>query len=408
MIEPNNPEIDTERLRQRLAHDMEQAQHRPYRIHPAPRSPSAAPSAWQLIHKVFDLPWVGPRLRHITRRIRGARLKERLRERPLLGPVLRWGWAILHVVRLRDDLLRTQGRLEDLNAQLQSHLSLQRQAIATLEQGMTALERRLTEKLTDKADLDELRRLRREVIHLQHAAPAAPKTVETPAPSPDTGDLPSDFYLDFEDRFRGAFEAIQARQAKYLPLIREAQAGTPSHPVLDLGCGRGEWLDLLRREGLEAQGVDSNDRMLAACRELGLNVHHADALAYLRSLEDDALGAITGFHIAEHLPFNTLIALFDEAWRVLKPGGLLLLETPNPENLQVGAHTFYMDPTHRHPLPPALLEFLAQARGYTHVEIQRHHPYPLWDPTQAENEAQATLQRLIFGPQDYALIARKP
>ena len=178
-------------------------------------------------------------------------------------------------------------------------------------------------------------------------------------------------YASFEDRFRGTRADIKQRAAIYLPFVRAAKAGTTNSPVVDLGCGRGEWLEVLRDEGLFGRGVDTNRVFLRACQEMNLDVTGSDALEYLRDLKPNSVGAVTSFHLIEHLPMKVLIAMIDETLRVLKPGGIVVLETPNPENLQVGACNFYTDPTHRNPMPPVLTESLLELRGFVNPVIVR-------------------------------------
>jgi SAM-dependent methyltransferase len=171
------------------------------------------------------------------------------------------------------------------------------------------------------------------------------------------------FYVAFEDQFRGSREDILNTLKVYLPLIQEAQVGTPESSILDVGCGRGEWLELLRESGYTARGIDINRVMLEQCRSRGLEVVEADVIDYLRTLPDSSLGAVTGFHIIEHLSFETLVQLFDETVRVLKPGGLVIFETPNTRNILVGSGDFYRDPTHKNPIHPDTISFLAKSRG---------------------------------------------
>lgn len=178
-------------------------------------------------------------------------------------------------------------------------------------------------------------------------------------------------YVAFERQFRGAPELIEARVEPYLEVLREANVGGLEQPVLDLGSGNGEWLDVLRGHGFSGRGVDSNRMFVDLCRGRGLDVTHGDALEYLRSLPDGSVGAITAMHVAEHLPFQVLIQLLDEAHRVLCVGGVIALETPNPENVLVGSHYFYMDPTHRNPIPPEALRWLVEARGFQRTRIER-------------------------------------
>ena len=180
-------------------------------------------------------------------------------------------------------------------------------------------------------------------------------------------------YVVFENKFRGTREDIKNRQEVYLPYIEKVNAGTVDTPILDVGCGRGEWLELLKENGYIAKGIDLNRVMIEQCRELGYEVIEAEVLEYLLKQEANSFKVITGFHIIEHLPHQILIDLFDQCFRVLQPGGMIVFETPNPENLVVGACNFYYDPTHRNPLPPDLTRFIAEQRGFENIEILRLH-----------------------------------
>ncbi|HEY1150376.1 MAG TPA: class I SAM-dependent methyltransferase, partial [Pseudoduganella sp.] len=163
------------------------------------------------------------------------------------------------------------------------------------------------------------------------------------------------FYRAFEDRYRGSRDTIKQRLRAYAPFLAALRGDASAPRALDLGCGRGEWLELLGEEGFAARGIDLDEGMLAACHERGLNVEQKDALAALREAPTASLSLVSSFHLVEHLPFDLVRELIAEALRALQPGGLLIMETPNPENLTVGATSFYMDPTHLHPLPPSLL-----------------------------------------------------
>ncbi len=216
-----------------------------------------------------------------------------------------------------------------------------------------------------------------------------------------------DFYRAFEDRHRGSRETIQERQRAYLPFLRDLAAAWPKAGVSDVGCGRGEWLELLRSEGIRAQGVDLDEGMLAACRERGLDVRRGDAIAFLQSLPDASQLAVSGFHIAEHLPFAMLHLLVAQALRVLVPGGVLILETPNPENLVVGTSSFYLDPTHERPLPWQLLSFLAEHHGFERVKTLRMQESAHLAARVARHEALSLMDVLGGASPDYAIVAQK-
>ena len=214
----------------------------------------------------------------------------------------------------------------------------------------------------------------------------------------------NNFYKAFEDQHRGSRETIKSRLAVYMPFIQKIQEVHPNATALDLGCGRGEWLELLKDHQLSASGIDLDDGMLSACRSRGLNVQTGDAIAHLKSLPADSLSIVSGFHIAEHLSLGDLEALIKEALRVLKPAGLLILEAPNTENLVVGTSSFYLDPTHQRPLPSALLSFLVGYLGFTRSKVLGvQESVPL-----REEHGPASLFAVLSGVSpDYAVIAQK-
>jgi O-antigen chain-terminating methyltransferase len=216
-------------------------------------------------------------------------------------------------------------------------------------------------------------------------------------------------YAALEDEFRGSRQEIKERLSIYVPKLTEAGIGGESMPILDVGCGRGEWLELLREQQLQAAGVDLNRVVLAMCRERGLPVMEAEAIEHLRSLPEASLGAVTAFHVIEHLALPQLLDLLDASRRALKPGGVAIFETPNPNNVFVSSRYFYLDPTHRHPIPPLLGRFLAEARGFERVEILELHPWPEEHrvDTRTGGDVAARFNQCFYGPQDYAIIGWK-
>lgn len=210
------------------------------------------------------------------------------------------------------------------------------------------------------------------------------------------------FYRAFEDRFRGSREVIKGRLRAYLPFIEPIAALRPGARALDLGCGRGEWLEILGQARVSARGVDSDSEMLRGCRESGLKVEQADALQALRGLPDASEDIVSGFHLAEHLAFADLQELVRDAKRVLSPGGLLILESPNPENPSVGGASFYLDPTHVRPIPPALLAFLAEHHGFARVKVLR-----LQEHAELHDRPPTLLEVITGASPDYAVVAQK-
>ena len=213
--------------------------------------------------------------------------------------------------------------------------------------------------------------------------------------------LDDEMSLAFMDKFRGSQEEVKAKQAIYLPYVNQALEQSKGEKILDIGSGRGEWLGLLRDNGCKGSGVDMNRVLVEQCKNAGLDVHCADGLTYLQAQPAQSYAVITGFHIVEHLPLQTLLALFDECFRVLSPGGIAIFETPNPENLVTGACDFYFDPTHLKPLPPMTLHFLLEARGGRDAQIIRCHPN---DDIRVDDK---TVAAYLSGPRDYSVLAWK-
>lgn len=214
------------------------------------------------------------------------------------------------------------------------------------------------------------------------------------------------FYTAFENQFRGEREDILDRLKVYLPLLEEAKVGTSELPILDVGCGRGEWLELLRDAGYTATGLDHNRVMVDYCRAKEFEVVEGDVISYLRTLPDLSLGAVTGFHLIEHLPFPVLIRFFNEVVRVLKPGGLAIFETPNPKNIVVGACNFYADPTHKNPLFPDTIQFILESQGLSKVKILYLNPVE-GSPFNQEDASWQLLHNWFFCARDYAVVGYK-
>ena len=173
-------------------------------------------------------------------------------------------------------------------------------------------------------------------------------------------------YASFEDVFRGPEERVRQLLELYVELLRGHA------PVLDVGCGRGELLSLLREAGIEARGVDTDEGMVTRARRLGLDVEHDDGIAYLDRVEPASLGAVTAIHVVEHLPYDQLDRLFAAARTALRPGGLLVAETINPHSLSA-FKTFWVDPTHRGPVFPEVARTLALIHGFGSAEIIHPH-----------------------------------
>jgi O-antigen chain-terminating methyltransferase len=244
---------------------------------------------------------------------------------------------------------------------------------------------------------ERLARLERRGSAAGQSGAPAPATV---AAQPAAASVPD--YFAYESRMRGSVDSIRERQRLYVDVLRNAA------PVLDVGCGRGELLGLLREAGVEARGIDADSDMVAYARGDGLDVEQADLVEYLQRADDDSLGAIFMGQVVEHLPAPTLVQTFQLAVAKLRPGGVLVAETINPLS-PIALRNYFADLTHAQPLVPETLELLARQSGFAETEIRfLNEPAERLtepaDPVIAANVRR--LNDLLFAPLDYALVAR--
>ncbi len=249
----------------------------------------------------------------------------------------------------------------------------------------------------------------------EFSAPTGPQAL----PAPQASSLDSFKYLSFEDEFRGSLVEIRRRLAEYVPKF----AG--QRDVLDIGCGRGEFLELLREAGIPSRGLDLNHEMVEASRARGLDVTEGDALAYVASLADDSLGGLFASQVVEHLDPAYLARLLETAAHKIRRGGLIVLETINPACWVAFFESYLRDLTHVRPLHPETLKHLLRVSGFATVDLEYKSPVPEWDrlrtapkpaadltPGMADlidafNEDMARLNGRLFTFQDYAAIGRK-
>lgn len=297
--------------------------------------------------------------------------------------------------------------------------------INALPQTMAQDLRRMEERLDDKAKAEHaalaraLSDLTRRLDHLLlHRDQLASLDRAASEPVPDTtGTLPASegfeafkdrFYHMLENRYRGSEEAIARSVRIYLPDVEAAVLRCEGKPVMDIGCGRGEWLGVLQDAEIEAFGIDSNAVQMDGARQKGLDVRLGDAIAAMAEAGDNSLSVITAHHLIEHLPFETVAWITREALRVLAPGGLLLFETPNTRNVLVGATTFHTDPTHLKPMPEQVMSVLFDAAGFHPVEVRALNPHERFEEFRAKPDFNEELAFLMFGPQDMAILGLKP
>jgi 2-polyprenyl-3-methyl-5-hydroxy-6-metoxy-1,4-benzoquinol methylase len=295
-------------------------------------------------------------------------------------------------------------------------------------ESLSVRERRLFDRVAAIDDLRETAQLaqqsslllKREVERLLRERPggaASPPPSDPVATAMATAsvDLDAFKYVGFEDRFRGSVDDIRARLSSYLPIFERGG------PVLDVGCGRGELLDLFRDHGIQARGVDVNASMVEVCRERGHTAERAGALEYLQSIPERSLGGLIAIQVVEHLEPAYLVRVLDAAFQALRPGAPIVLETINPACWTAFFESFLRDFTHRWPLHPDTLAYLIRASGFGQVRIDFRSPSPDTDRLQpvlvpsdappgvitALETINGTIEKLnarLFGYQDYAAI----
>ena len=250
-------------------------------------------------------------------------------------------------------------------------------------------------------DLEEIRRQYERLIHNELKVirqKAAATTVSAAAPSTHETPINID-WLRFAENFRGPEEDVRDRQRHYV--LRFAG----SAPVLDLGCGRGEFLEAARDAGLAASGIDQSGECVALCRSKGLDAKQADMFAYLDALADQSLGGIYCAQVVEHVDPHRLPDLVALMAKKLRSGALAVIETPNPECLAIFATHFYLDPTHTRPVPPRLLGFYMEEAGFGRIEVE--HLSPAVDSMPALAELPAAVRDKFFGGLDYVIFGRR-
>jgi SAM-dependent methyltransferase len=265
---------------------------------------------------------------------------------------------------------------------------------------------------------------------LARASRVAPATEAAPPPptKPAAGsaafgaNVDSLTYVGFEDRFRGSQDEIRSRLADYVPLFASAS------DVVDVGCGRGELLDLLRQQGVRARGVDTNDGMVQLCRARGLDVEQGDALGFLERQPDQSLGGLAAIQVVEHFDPSYLLRFLETAYHKMRGGAPMVLETINPACWMAFFETYIRDVTHRQPLHPETLRYLVQASGFASVDVRFRSPVrdsdrldrvagadagPAGAPAalahviQAVNDHAEKLNARLFSSMDYAIVARR-
>ena len=321
-----------------------------------------------------------------------------------LAPILS---SLEQVERYREALAARERRMDTAFDQLRAEQQELRTAVAVLRQSNHDLTRELSTVRRGEPFSSAVASAKAEGSPVAGGAEGPALRNET------SSEALSAKYVGFEDQFRGAPEEIAARQREYVEIFAGAS------DVLDIGCGRGEFLALLKERGVRARGIDVNDSMVDVCLQKGLDASKADALGYLRAQPAGSLGGLLAAQVVEHLDPAYLTNLLDAAYAALRPGAPIVLETINPACWFAFFESYVRDITHVRPLHPDTLKFLLQASGFGRVEIRYQAPYPehhklqrvtapaLGDAAEMLNANVDKLNSLLFTYLDYAAIARR-
>ena len=322
------------------------------------------------------------------------------------APVPRLPWLVRGVLRRTERWLTRRWQRAPLGLTWQLAITQEAQR-ATMHAQLLQLQQlqqlQQADALQQQQQEEALQQLQQKWIQQQEQQQTLAAQAQASAAATD------DFLAALETTFRGPVEALRGQLVQdYLGYVQAARAALAvDGPCLDLGCGRGVWLEALREHGLAGRGIDLNAAAAHEAQALGLDVQVGDALAWLQAQPDASALVVSAFHLMEHLPFALRLALVQECARVLMPGGLLILETPNPENIWVATHTFHHDPTHSEPLTPDSLEFLVNYCGLETVAVPRLHPYPPEAHLPGEEPVVQRLNHMTCAGQDFAVVARR-
>lgn len=318
--------------------------------------------------------------------------------------------------RQRDFNLVLLDLLNDIRAQIGTARDDARADVKTLQAGVQKGDEALASDLARVRDLIPIASRRNDALVAAldqkiEAVAARLRDLTNPPATPGQAGAPvlhPDFiYRRLEDGLRGSEKEVREALQPYLAYARDHQ------PVLDIGCGRGEFVAMCREAGIKARGFDTNERSAADLKQRGFDVSLAGVPECFNGVADGSVGSILATHVVEHLPVDILFELYRLSARVLKKGGLLMIETPNAESLLVTAADFWRDPTHLAPRHPAALVLLGREHGFDVEELRAVHPFPAAARLTVSESDSAEVRRLaeainerLFGPQDLRLVLR--
>ena len=312
-----------------------------------------------------------------------------------------------------DELCKSVGKLEESHGQLDQSIGRLDQSIGQIDQSIGRLDKSFDELTVSAARIIKNRmpiaHQNTPVIQPEIGASEAPVDGEVESATQPTSTVPFDYFA-FENAFRGTQSDIMERQRRYIPYFKDKKG-----KVFDLGCGRGEFLRLMKEEGIPAFGADMYPEYEVVGQMYDIDIHEGDGIAMLENM-DEKLGGIFCAQVIEHIGFDAIQKLCQLAYQKLEEGAYIVLETPNPMCVSTFTNAFYMDPTHDKPVHPLLMEHILKSMGFSDVQLlwpdQSLEQLPLISSESIENleevnQAITRVSNLLFGSQDYAIVAKR-
>lgn len=328
-------------------------------------------------------------------------LKDKIKAIPILGFFTRWLYNIARLNNIKHNIYIQQNQLNALSQQVQQQSQQIQQQSQQIQQLNSTIKQQISKEILFQS-LSFGQRIDQFIFDAKIDMKNSNSSVESLEKLPRA--FTDDYYLAFENKFRGKREEIYTRMQEYLIYLDL----TTIKRSLDIGCGRAEWVEILQQKGIDAHGIDMNFVMIQEAKKYNIaNLQTTDALKYLSLQKDNSLDLITAFHVIEHIPFEALLLVVKEIYRVLKPQGQLLLETPNPENLLVASYTFYKDPTHLNPLPSEVISFMLEYLTFQDIKVTPLHPFPSTMHLKENTQSANFINESFLKAQDYIITAKK-
>jgi O-antigen chain-terminating methyltransferase len=334
-------------------------------------------------------------------------LKDKIKNIPMIGWFLRWGYNLIRLNNIKHNLFLLQNKNKDLEINIKTLESRNKNLEEQLKNINIQIQKRFDEQDKIAFDLVRTQIVNQSILFHQkiddfvNSIDLKTQSLEI-VKSKNDKEFLEQFSLDFENKFRGSREATLKRYKAYLKYLPNEIKKS-----LDIGCGRAEWVQLLQEKEIEAYGIEQNSTMLEIAIENNVkNLKQIDAFKYLLECEENNFDLITAFHIIENISYMELINLLLQIKKVAKENATILLETSNPQNMIVATNNFYLNPTHKNPIPSEYMKFLLEYLGFYDVEIHIINPINNSNLLKEETQTAKLINHHFYQGQDYIIKAK--